>query len=68
MFLGLFVETRMDKWLFLLNFSESQQIIPSQVLTQISGRINIHLHGESNYLDGSTLLIQPLDFLVFAEK
>lgn len=51
-----------------VNFSESQQVIPSRVLAQISGRINIHLHGASNYLDGEDLLIQPLDFLVLAEK
>lgn len=48
------------------NFSEAPQTIANLIFEQHNIDIKQKLHGESNYVGGQELVIEPLDFVVFS--
>ncbi len=52
-----------ERALVFVNFSETVQTIPPQVLAPLALRSIEKLHGISNFTTGTNLVVEPLDFL-----
>jgi hypothetical protein len=48
------------------NFSEQKQNVPRQALERYVPQIHHRLHGNSRYVPGEDLILEPLDFLLFS--